>query len=126
LLSEAALRRHVFSRTLRAMRYLALLALAACAGTLPHYDYATEPDPRNKELVLGVGDVVEINVWQEKDLNTEATIRPDGTITMKLAGDLHAAGQTPSMLRQKIVEGVQKLVKLQGSEVTVAVKSWRS
>ncbi len=49
-------------------------------------NYATEPDPRNKELILGVGDVVGINVWENAPFNTEATIRPDGTITMPLIG----------------------------------------
>ncbi|MBA3539141.1 MAG: polysaccharide transporter, partial [Deltaproteobacteria bacterium] len=40
-----------------------MILVGACKPTLPHYDYATEPDPRNKELILGVGDVVGINVW---------------------------------------------------------------
>jgi polysaccharide export outer membrane protein len=109
------------------MRWLLILALAACGGALPNYDYAREPDPRNKELVLGVGDVVAINVWDQKDLNTDATIRPDGTITMPLVGDLPAAGSTPSALKTKIKEGLERFIKLGGgNEITVAVKSWKS
>jgi polysaccharide export outer membrane protein len=113
------------------MRHLVViwLALAACAGTLPGPEaYKQYQDPRNKEIVLGVGDVVGINVWGEGNagLNTEATIRPDGTITMPLVGDLRAAGTTPSELKATIRTKLADFIKLQGTEITVAVKAWRS
>jgi polysaccharide export outer membrane protein len=114
----------------RVKRLLALFVLVAvgCGSTLPDYDYAKEPDPRNRELILGVGDVVAINVWENNGLATEATIRPDGTITMPLVGDLKAAGQTPTELKNKIKERLADFVKLQqgGQEITVAVRSWHS
>lgn len=100
--------------------------LLGCPKSLPFYDYAKEPDPRNKELVLGVGDVVAVNVWENKDLNTETTIRPDGTITIPLVGDLKAAGETPSALKEQIKKRLTDFVKLQGTEITVAVKEWKS
>ncbi len=104
------------------------LVVTSCAGGLPDYNYGGEPDPRNREIVLGVGDVVSINVWGEGNsgLNTEAAIRPDGTITMPLVGDLRATGTTPSQLKQTIKMRLQDFVKLQGPEITVAVKQWRS
>jgi polysaccharide export outer membrane protein len=105
---------------------VALVFAAGCGSQLPKYDYSVEPDPRSKELVLGVGDAISINVWENKDLNTEATIRPDGTITMPLVGDLKAVGETPTSLKAKIKTRLQDFVKLQGTEITVAVRSWRS
>ncbi len=112
---------------MRSVLILALVVLAACPHHLPDYEYAKEPDPRNKELVLGVGDVLSINVWGEKDLNTDPTIRPDGTITMPLVGDLKAAGETPSALKNKIKEQLGKFLKLgESTEITVAVKAWKS
>ena len=111
------------------MRSLVLLILiAGCGSNLPNYNYAAELDPRNKEVVLGVGDVVAINVWGEgnKDLNTEATIRPDGTITMPLVGDLKANGETPTALKASIKAKLANFVKVQESEITVALKTWRS
>jgi polysaccharide export outer membrane protein len=95
---------------------------------MPKYDYTMEPDPRNKELILGVGDTISINVWEQRDLNTESTIRPDGTITMPLVGDLKAAGETPSALKAVIKTKLTDFVKLQqGNDlVTVAVRNWRS
>lgn len=110
------------------MRALALIAtlLVACGGSIPNYNYATEPDPRTKELVLGVGDTIGINVWENQNLTTDATIRPDGTITMPLVGDLKAAGETPSSLKAMIATRLKDFVKVQGTEITVAVKSWNS
>jgi len=119
------------SREVRVGRVIAVaivLALAAgCRSGVPYYDYAKEPDPRNKELVLGVGDQVSINVWENPNLSTEATIRPDGTITMPLVGDLKAVGETPSSLKARIKTQVQAFVRLQAdTAITVAVKSWKS
>ena len=102
-----------------------MLAMA-CGGHLPPHDYAKEPDPRSKEIILGVGDVININVWENHDLSTEVTVRPDGTITMPLVGDLRAQGQTPTQLRESIKEKVKNFIKLEGTEVTVAVKAWHS
>ena len=103
------------------------LLLVGCASSLPNYNYAKEPDPRNHEVVLGVGDVVGINVWDQKELNTDATIRPDGTITMPLVGDIKAAGETPTALKEKIKTQLANFVKMGGgNEVTVAVRAWKS
>ena len=108
--------------------FVALTTLAACPPKVPKYDYSQEPDPRNKELVLGVGDTISINVWENRDLNTEATIRPDGTITMPLAGDLKAAGETPSQLKAQIKTKLGEFLKIvPGTDpVTIAVRQWRS
>jgi len=110
------------------MRYaLVLLLVVACGPKSYDYPYGKEPDPRNKELILGVGDVVGVNVWENQGVNTEATIRPDGTITMPLVGDVKAAGRTPTELREAIKSQLQNFLKLAaGNEVTVAVRSWKS
>ena len=103
-------------------------ACAPCGSTLPTDIYVHEPDPRKLEVVLGVGDTILVNVWENRDLNTEVTIRGDGSITMPLIGDLEAAGQAPSALRKEIETKVAKFVKFQpGIEpVTVTVKAWKS
>lgn len=101
-------------------------ALAACGASVPNYDYAQEPDPRNSEYVLGVGDDLAINVWENPGLTTDATIRPDGTITMPLIGDLKAAGETPSTLKQQIQQRLANFVKVEQTEITVAVRAANS
>jgi polysaccharide export outer membrane protein len=113
---------------MRAVLAFTIVVLAGCPKALPDHDYAKEPDPRVKELILGVGDVVAINVWENKEFNTEATIRPDGTITMPLIGDLKAAGETPTSLKSQIKAQLTDYVKATpGTElVTIAVKAWKS
>jgi polysaccharide biosynthesis/export protein len=101
---------------------LAVCAIApACGAAMPDYDYAKEPDPRNSEYTIGIGDKLEINVWENEPLTTEAVVRPDGTITMPLIGDLKAAGETPSGLKNRIKTRLADFVKVQQSEITVAV-----
>lgn len=105
---------------------LALVVLAGCGVAVPKYDYASEPDPRNTEYVLGVGDDITINVWENPGLTTEGTIRPDGTITMPLIGDIKASGETPTSLKQMINEKLATFVKVESSEITVQVRGANS
>lgn len=105
---------------------LTLAFAAGCPSTLPNYDYAKEPDPRSREIVLGVGDAITINVWQDKELSTDATVRPDGTITMPLIGDLKAVGETPSSLKAIIKKRLADYLRDKNTEITVAVKAYRS
>jgi polysaccharide export outer membrane protein len=107
----------------------AAVALAcACGPKVPSYDYAKEPDPRKTEYTLGIGDELAINVWENPNLTTDAVIRPDGTITMPLIGDLKAAGETPSSLKAIIAKRLIDFIKLPsgGSEITVAVSGANS
>jgi polysaccharide biosynthesis/export protein len=99
------------------------LALAACGVKTPYYDYAKEPNPRDLEYTIGVPDGLQITVWKNPELSTEATVRPDGTITMPLLGDIKAAGRTPSELKAEIGQRLQSFVKDEGAVVTIAVTS---
>jgi polysaccharide biosynthesis/export protein len=69
---------------------------------------------------------VGINVWENAALSTSATIRPDGTITMPLVGDLQALGKTPTALKNEIKKRIADFVKTSGLELTVAVNEWHS
>src|SRR5687767_10365405 len=105
---------------MRVRIFLGLLCLlAACGGAMFDYPYASEPDPRKASVVLGVGDIVAINVWGEANeaLNTEATIRPDGMITMPLVGDLKAANETTASLKEAIKKQLANYVKMEGTAV---------
>jgi polysaccharide biosynthesis/export protein len=97
--------------------------LAACPTPVPTYDYSREPDPSRSPYVLGIGDHVTINVWENPNLSTDGVIRPDGTITMPLIGDLHASGETTASLKAQIKARLADFIKLNaGSEITVAVR----
>ena|SRR5581483_8808086 len=101
--------------------YLGAACLPACATTGPPYDYASEPDPRKEEYVLGPSDVLRITIWRNPDLSGDATIRPDGTVSLALVGDLKAAGRTPTQLRGEIVQRLATFIKDDSVIVTVAV-----
>jgi polysaccharide export outer membrane protein len=92
--------------------------IGAC-GPEP-YDYSKEPDPRKKEFVIGAADSLKITVWKNPELSTEARVRPDGTITMPLIGDIYAAGRTPGQLKEEISRRLSAYVK-EDAAVTIAV-----
>ena len=106
---------------------IAMFALAGCPPKVPQYDYSKEPDPTQAEYVLGIGDHLSINVWENPNLSSDPIIRPDGTITMPLIGDLKAAGETPSSLKAMVKARLGDFLKLNaGSEITVAVRQANS
>ena len=106
----------------RNLTFVALLgALVGCGPTLPKYDYSKEPDPRLSEYVIGVEDALSINVWKHDELSSQVLVRPDGTITMPLIGDLIARGKTPTLLRQEMAKRFQEYVRLEASEITIQV-----
>lgn len=109
---------------LRLLLFSAVVLSSGCATTLPPYDYAREPNPRVGAYELGSADQLLITVWRNPNLTTEATIRPDGTITMPLIGDLRAAGRTSQQLRDEIKAKLQAYVV--DANVTVAVRSVNS
>lgn len=106
-----------------ALLVLAALLTTGCTHTLPPYDYSKEPDPRKggQGFKLGPGDQLAVTVWRNSDLTTNATVRPDGIITMPLIGDIRASGRTPGELRTEISKRLSSFIKDQTPTVTVAV-----
>jgi polysaccharide export outer membrane protein len=77
-----------------------------------------------KTYKVGVGDVLTIRVWREAELSGNVVVRPDGRITLPLAGEIEAAGLTPELLGQRIAEALSKF--LTKPEVIVSVASVQS
>ncbi|HYU16845.1 MAG TPA: polysaccharide biosynthesis/export family protein [Candidatus Acidoferrum sp.] len=103
------------------------MSAVSCGPRAPDYDYSKEPNPRKTEFVIGVTDELEISVWKKPELSTSTTVRPDGTITMPLIGDIAAVGKTPSQLKQEIQRRISEYIKLDDSTtITVAVKAVNS
>ncbi len=102
------------------------LSLAGCASAPNRYPYAKEPNPQQVEYVIGVADGLRITVWKNSELNTEIEVRPDGTITMPLVGDIRAAGLTPTQLKAEISKRLQNYIREEGAYVTVAVTAVNS
>jgi polysaccharide export outer membrane protein len=97
------------------LKYLVLLCLAYCATV-----FAAEP-LQAEGYQLHPGDMLQIVVWKETDLQSEVLIRPDGGMSFPLAGELQAAGHTVEELTKTLEERIRKYVP--DAVVTVAVKS---
>jgi polysaccharide export outer membrane protein len=97
------------------------MVMASSCASSRGFEYGKEPDPRSLEYVVGPADQLRINVWRDNELSLELRVRPDGTITLPLVGDIKAAGRTPSQIRDEISTQLTKYVKSETAKVTVAV-----
>ncbi|MHB8348093.1 MAG: polysaccharide biosynthesis/export family protein [Acidiferrobacterales bacterium] len=66
------------------------------------------------------GDTLAIAVWKEKDLEADALVLPDGTISFPLIGTIQAYGRTVSQIRNEIAVRLGKYMP--DPVVTVSVK----
>src|SRR5580704_11288944 len=71
--------------------------------------------------LLQPGDVLEVSVWKETDLQREILIRPDGAFTFPLAGEVETTGKSVEDVRATLAERLKRFVP--SPVVTVAVKS---
>jgi polysaccharide biosynthesis/export protein len=89
---------------------------------------ATAPAPAGVALppgyLIGPEDVLTIVVWREKDMSTDAVVRPDGQISLPLLNDLQAVGLTPDQLKASIEKAASKYVA--EPNATVIVKAINS
>jgi polysaccharide export outer membrane protein len=67
---------------------------------------------------LDVGDVVRVESFTDPDLNRELIVQPDGMITTRLLGQVHAAGRTVTQLRDALEESYKKFYKVPSMTVT--------
>jgi len=84
------------------------------AATLPHDD----------SFIIGNDDVLAINVWKEPDISRSVPVRSDGKISLPLAGEVQAAGQTPAKLEAEIASRLKNYIS--EPEVTVMVQQVNS
>ena len=89
------------------------------AGARAVYADAARNDPRGRPYVIGVSDVVRVTVWKDPNLSSDAVVRPDGTITLPLVGELQASGETALVLQRQIADKLAGFIK--DAVVTVAV-----
>jgi len=113
----------IIRRLIRRLLSLTTLiaSLASCSSPPPNFPYENEPDPRKSEYVIGASDRLSIRVWRNEELNVDIQVRPDGTITMPLVGDIRAIDLTPSELKAEITQALTRYIKDAADGVTVAV-----
>jgi polysaccharide export outer membrane protein len=90
-------------------KYLALVFLFYSMHAFAADEYKLQP-----------GDVLTVSVWKEAELSSDLLVRPDGGISMPLAGDMPVAGQTVKDVRATITQRLREYIP--DPAVTVTVK----
>jgi polysaccharide export outer membrane protein len=97
-------------------------------GPLPEAGSKANPiillPPPDQDYVIGIDDVLAINVWKESEISRIVFVRPDGKISIPLIGEVKADGLTPVALQTLIATELRSY--LYEPEVTVAVQEMRS
>jgi len=101
-------------------RALALFALpllvstvgCASAGTFVWYQDVPKAEWGNDltEYVIGVGDSINVRVYEQEGISSTFKIRRDGRIALPLAGELTAAGKHPSQLAREIETHLKEFI----------------
>lgn len=89
-----------------------LLILNACATK-------TAPPPKDddagpafaSEYRIGVGDNLKVDVYRNADLSVSVLVRPDGKITVPVAGDIAVGGHTPEEVSKVIAAALAEYVR---------------
>lgn len=67
-------------------------------------------DTAQDDYLIQAGDLLNISVWHEPDLQLDVAVRPDGFISMPLIGDVKAMGKSIALLRAEISQRLQILM----------------
>lgn len=86
---------------------------------------AEEGPAVDQNYKIGVGDLLQIEVYDEPDLTKEVRVLTDGTLSFPLLGTIDAAGLTISGLETEIKRGLGERF-LVNPQVTVFVKEFSS
>ena len=75
-----------------------------------------------ENYVISEGDVLDISVWQVKELDEKVVVRPDGKISFPLIGDVEARGRAIDELTEDITEKLKLYIKI--PKVNIIVSSF--
>jgi polysaccharide export outer membrane protein len=112
-------RRHAWT----ALSWLLLASVAPLSGEAQGAATAASARPL---LQLGVGDVINVLVYDRPELTTTTYIADDGSITMPLAGPVPIAGLSPAAAAQAVAAAYSKAQLLRNPQITVLLMQSRS
>ena len=108
------------------MRFFLIIAAAFYLAACSMHNVVTEQPVESsigivEEYKLGIGDAVEVNVWRNPDLSVAVIVRPDGKISVPLAGDVYVDGVSTDGLSKIIEERLSSYIR--NPKVTVIVSN---
>ncbi|NRB40041.1 MAG: polysaccharide biosynthesis/export family protein [Pseudomonadales bacterium] len=77
-----------------------------------------------EQYLVGVDDVIQVNVWRNPELSVTVPVRPDGKISVPLLGDVEAGGKSPEDIATYISEKLVTFIR--DPQVTVIIAQLRS
>lgn len=83
-----------------------------CALALSHSATAQEQPAAatTDDYTINAGDVLNISVWKEQDLQREVLVRPDGKFSFPLAGDITARGNSVEDIRELLTTRLSRFI----------------
>lgn len=112
----------------RLMLILVFVLTTACAlaqnESVPGSPVAPGGKVHDNSYIIGVDDMLAINVWKEPEVSKTVPVRSDGKISLPLAGEVQASGQTPVQLEQQLTAKLKNYIS--EPEVTVIVEKINS
>jgi polysaccharide export outer membrane protein len=108
-----------------------LFSLTGCLGEVPSRDLMDAPKgvtpelkmaPRLPPYRLQVGDVVDVKLMLNPELNDQVVVRPDGMISTTVAGDVPAYGRTVRQIQKTLEKSYSN--NLTNPQVSLIVRSF--
>src|SRR3954468_21000971 len=75
--------------------------------------------PSSQQYVIGVGDLLSVQVYSDEKLSGRMKVRSDGKISVGFLNDVQAAGKTPVQLTSDLESGLASVIL--SPRVTVVV-----
>jgi len=100
--------------------FLLAAALSASSFVSPFARADVASDDALAAYHIQPGDVLQVSVWKEQDLQSEVLVRPDGAFSFPLAGDVDARGKSVEELRTELTARLKRY--LPAPVVTIAVR----
>ena len=98
-----------------------ILLLVTAIGLLVMGSAVAQEDKQPRApYTINPGDLLEISVWKELDLQRQVLVRPDGAFSFPLCGDIVAEGRTVEDIRQELTFRLQAYIPNLVVTVTVA------
>src|SRR5690349_7415445 len=122
---------HMFYRLARSTMRASLLAVAITACASSNHgpfvwinDYAPAMVPVTG-YVIGPGDVLSIEVYDQPKLSTKEQVRPDGKLSMPLLGEITVADKAPAALAQELERTMKERSLVLDPRVSVHVDAMK-
>jgi polysaccharide export outer membrane protein len=84
--------------------------VAMCSALAPTQSRAQAQGQAQPSYFVKPGDVLEISVWKEPDLQRTVLVRPDGMFSFPLVGEIDARGKTVADLNKLVADRVAKYI----------------